>query len=207
MPTQTFFRLYEEKKNRFIEAAWREFTAYSFADASINRIVRDARIPRGSFYQYFEDKEDLFFYLLGTIREEALWLMTDSLKKTGGEPFEASLILFDAIFLGNGEIRESMRRVIDVLRKNQNMDMSQMVLDRMQGDTGVNGVLNKIKCDNFLRTGPEYLHNVAALMIFSFACTLRNILCGGADVGEEREKLCSQLEIIRRGCTKQEVAS
>ncbi|MFK4998922.1 TetR/AcrR family transcriptional regulator [Bacillus sp. N9] len=33
-------------------------------------IVKEAGIPRGSFYQYFEDKEDAFFYLLNELTQE-----------------------------------------------------------------------------------------------------------------------------------------
>jgi len=69
VPTSTFFRLPEEKRQRLIDAAWEEFSRTSFSDASINRIIHEARIPRGSFYQYFADKEDLFWYLLAGVRE------------------------------------------------------------------------------------------------------------------------------------------
>lgn len=65
MPTSTFFRLPEEKRQRLIEAAWEEFTQNSFSDVSINQIIRAAGIPRGSFYQYFADKGDLFFFFAG----------------------------------------------------------------------------------------------------------------------------------------------
>ena len=63
MPTGTFFRLPEEKRMRLMESAWEEFTHISYADVSINKIIQAAGIPRGSFYQYFDGKEDLFFYL------------------------------------------------------------------------------------------------------------------------------------------------
>ena len=37
MPTDTFFRLPEEKRTRILEGAWSEFTAVPYAEASINR--------------------------------------------------------------------------------------------------------------------------------------------------------------------------
>ena len=49
MCKETFLRLPEEKRSRIINAAWDEFTTVSFANASINRIIRGAGIPRGSF--------------------------------------------------------------------------------------------------------------------------------------------------------------
>ena len=64
MPTDTFFRLPEEKRQRLMDAAWEEFTTVRFSDASINKIIRAASIPRGSFYQYFSDKDDLFSFLV-----------------------------------------------------------------------------------------------------------------------------------------------
>ena len=39
MCTETFLRLPEEKRNRFLDAAWEEFTHTSFEKASINKIV------------------------------------------------------------------------------------------------------------------------------------------------------------------------
>lgn len=64
MPKDTFFNLPEEKQNMICQVALEEFVAHPFRHASINRIVRRAGIAKGSFYQYFEDKADLFLYLL-----------------------------------------------------------------------------------------------------------------------------------------------
>lgn len=59
MPKETFFNLQEEKKNKIIKAAKDEFERVSIEHASIKNIVEQAGIARGSFYQYFESKEDL----------------------------------------------------------------------------------------------------------------------------------------------------
>jgi len=64
LPKQTFFNLPEQKRRTLLEAAEREFTRVPIYEASIANIIKIANIPRGSFYQYFEDKEDLYFYLL-----------------------------------------------------------------------------------------------------------------------------------------------
>ena len=41
------------------------FQKKSYDDASINQMIQESDISRGSFYMYFHDKEDLYFYLLG----------------------------------------------------------------------------------------------------------------------------------------------
>lgn len=63
MPKQTFLNLTEEKKKRFIEAALEEFAHKEYQSASITAIVKKLEIAKGSVYQYFEDKLDLWLYL------------------------------------------------------------------------------------------------------------------------------------------------
>lgn len=72
MPKDTFFNLPEEKRNRIIETAVKEFKEYSFDSSSINRIVENSEISKGSFYQYFEDKEDLYGYIIDIIVQKKL---------------------------------------------------------------------------------------------------------------------------------------
>ena len=64
MPSKTFFHLPAEKRERLLLAAEGEVARVPYAEASINRMIRAAGIPRGSFYMYFRDKEELFHYLL-----------------------------------------------------------------------------------------------------------------------------------------------
>ncbi|MEA1882972.1 MAG: TetR family transcriptional regulator [Thermotogota bacterium] len=66
---ELFLKLDEEKQKRIVEAGIEEFSNKLFADASINQIIKNVGIARGSFYLYFEDKLDFYCYLLDTIFE------------------------------------------------------------------------------------------------------------------------------------------
>ena len=70
LPTDTFFNLSEDKKEKIFDAAVKEFSAKRLSEASINNIVKEADIPRGSFYQYFSGKEDIYEYMMGEIAKE-----------------------------------------------------------------------------------------------------------------------------------------
>lgn len=72
MPKQTFFNLPEDKKERIISTSIDEFAKYYYHKASITRIVNSTGIAKGSFYQYFENKKDLFKYIVEKIGEEKL---------------------------------------------------------------------------------------------------------------------------------------
>ena len=72
MPKDTFYNLPDEKRQIIEEAAIDEFSSFGFDNASINRIVAQCQIAKGSFYQYFEDKRDLFLHLMAQIAEEKI---------------------------------------------------------------------------------------------------------------------------------------
>ena len=65
MASERFLNLPEEKKQRIIAAARNELSRVPYDALSINRIIKEAGIPRGSFYDYFADKDDLIEYLMG----------------------------------------------------------------------------------------------------------------------------------------------
>ena len=67
MPTERFYRLPDEKKRIICSAAVKEFARVPVDKVSINQIIKEAEISRGSFYTYFEDKWDL----LGCIFEDS----------------------------------------------------------------------------------------------------------------------------------------
>lgn len=84
MPKQTFFNLPDDKRERILNAAIDEFTEYYYHKASITRIVNNAGIAKGSFYQYFKDKKDLFKYVVEKIGEKKmkyLYPITDNIDK------------------------------------------------------------------------------------------------------------------------------
>lgn len=95
MPSSTFLNLSPEKQEKLLTAAVREFTEQPYNKASINRIIRDARIPRGSFYMYFRDKEGLFHYLMQESIDQVLLVLEKILQSNGGDPFEALPALYD----------------------------------------------------------------------------------------------------------------
>lgn len=62
MPKKTFLRLDEDKRERVVRAAIREFHENGFEKAKIGTIADNAGVAKGSIYQYFEDKKELFLY-------------------------------------------------------------------------------------------------------------------------------------------------
>jgi len=59
MPTETFYNLPKAKQDRITNAAKSAILKSPIEKITISMIVRGAKIPRGSFYQYFDGVEDL----------------------------------------------------------------------------------------------------------------------------------------------------
>lgn len=87
MPTQTFLNLDKEKQERIIDAAINEFSLRSYDEAKISNIIRDSKIPRGSFYQYFIDKMDIYKYIFTKMGEKKMLSMGDSINNPEQIPF------------------------------------------------------------------------------------------------------------------------
>ena len=58
-----FENLDEQKRQRILNAAMKEFAAKGYDDASTNAIVEQAGISKGLLFHYFKNKKQLFLYL------------------------------------------------------------------------------------------------------------------------------------------------
>ncbi len=106
MPKQTFFNLKEEKRQKIENAAIKEFASFGFHGAGLNNIVREAGIAKGSFYQYFEDLEDVYKHLIVTLAIQKMEVISGELKKHKTDDLFTKLAFAQKAgltFLGNYE--------------------------------------------------------------------------------------------------------
>jgi len=80
VPKQTFYNLTLDKRTKIEQAALDEFVEYGFDNSNISRIVAQSKIAKGSFYQYFEDKKDLYFHLIDIIVTQKMQAFTPFFK-------------------------------------------------------------------------------------------------------------------------------
>ena len=197
MPTSTFFNLRPEKQERLLTAAAREFAAQPSHEASINSMIRAAGIPRGSFYMYFRDKEELFQYLVRESTEPLLLAFRELLTRSGGDLFNAipglceylrshkadrglgGMGMLSAIVERNGELQKSC--LIDFLD-------TQAVLAQLAA--AVNPDLLDIWEASDLERIVRTVLTVALPLIYDAVHT---------ETAESREELSKTLEILRRG--------
>lgn len=64
-----FYALDSEKRERIINAALKEFARNGYDKASTNEIIKEADISKGSLFNYFNNKKELFMFLLDYVVE------------------------------------------------------------------------------------------------------------------------------------------
>lgn len=80
IPTQTYLNLPKEKQQRITDAAVNEFSVRRFREANLSNIIKEAKIARGSFYQYFKDKLDIYKYVFTIIGQKKMEYLSEDLK-------------------------------------------------------------------------------------------------------------------------------
>lgn len=60
MPKDTFLNLPSEKQEKIMRASINEFTRHGFEKGNIGEIAKEAGVAKGSMYQYFKNKRELF---------------------------------------------------------------------------------------------------------------------------------------------------
>ena len=132
MPSRTFLKLPKDKRVRILRAAKKEFSRVPLEKAVIANIVKDAEIPRGSFYQYFENIDDLFVYLMQYMYGIDKKKFAIYLEQTDNDVYEALKLRFSNTIdkLANEENRQFRINIMSTIfnDKNRNDDLIQQLV-------------------------------------------------------------------------------
>lgn len=114
MPTERFYNLPKEKKEIIREAAMAEFVRVPFEKASINKIIKEAGISRGSFYTYFEDKHDILAYIFENAAENFQAAWERNAKRNQGNLWKTVESLIDEnVFDSQGTLMQLVKNFVD----------------------------------------------------------------------------------------------
>ena len=202
MCTETFRRLPEEKRARFLDAAWAEFTRVSMGEVSINQIVQKAGVPRGSFYQYFADKDDLFGYLMVGVGNHYISEYRKVMQLAEGNIFKAQRLAFDG-FTGEALHEDPLfERCLRLLQLNPGLPMQLMVMESKDSPI-LAGVRDLLDVSMLARQDEEYLGQLFYMTLMALAVAVRDQLTMPEHMERHRAALRLRLEIIQNGSLKQ----
>lgn len=201
MPTNTFFNLPPPKRERLVSAAVAEFVREPYSEVSINRIIRAAEIPRGSFYQYFSDKADLFHYVLERYRQQLSAALLESLEACGGRLMDLPVAMFDRILEQYRADRESFRDLLSIIRQNAGMDTGHLLHFSELRQV----LLERVDTANLTPRASGQLELLFRLLILLTKHALMEACCGRGPVEETRRHLEEMVGMLRHGVEEETI--
>lgn len=207
MPTERFARLPADKRDVILNAAIAEFSRVPFEKASINKIIQNADISRGSFYTYFEDKRDLLKCIFTDIVEKAQAFCQESLERNQGDFWKMlEEFLKDWFRLEWGEnIRELIQ--IAVLQADMEEVMEKCGPGEMSPPESFERWIYEHGDWSGLRSKDyEFVHTTIALGIQSLMTTVGQMFRKPEEFEETYERFLMKLEILRNGACSPKAA-
>jgi AcrR family transcriptional regulator len=81
MPTVTWARVDAVRRAAVVDAAEAEFAARGFSGGSLNVIARRAGVAKGSLFQYFADKRDLYAFITDVVSQRVRAYMENRIRQ------------------------------------------------------------------------------------------------------------------------------
>lgn len=202
MPKITFFNLNIEKREKIKKAIINEFSKHTIAKASISNIVEEAQIPRGSFYQYFEDKEDALKYIIDEFINIEKEEIKNSLKTNNGDIFKTSIDIFKYVSKKSYSDRDMMlcHNIIQKL-KEENVNIFEGInCKSMYQANKDNG--NIINTDILKINNEEDLKYMMKILTVVIRASIIDVITKKKSEEKAQEELQKQIEILKHGMIK-----
>ncbi|MBN2218942.1 MAG: TetR/AcrR family transcriptional regulator [Kosmotogaceae bacterium] len=205
MPKETFFNLSETKRKRILEAAIDEFAENGYENSRVNEIVRRSTIPKGSFYQYFENKCDLFRYVLDIIYKKKMEMMTDiEISHKELSVFETLRIMVEA-GIKMAEEDPRLSKISDKLVANKPLMDEVLKEYAPSSDDLIKSLIRRGKDNGELAdwVDPELASNLITAFILSLSEMIRSSN-NGIIAEAAREKYLSLINFLEYGMKRRE---
>ncbi|MBS4022698.1 MAG: TetR/AcrR family transcriptional regulator [Dethiobacter sp.] len=196
MPTETFNNLSEEKKQKIFEGAVQEFSVRRFSEASINQIVKTAGISRGSFYQYFSGKEDIYLYMMVKIGQEKLNVISQAESLDPDADFLNSCLHMARLALKWAKTKPDYNKIAMLMDLDDSEFISKLRAMSSEGFAIWKGMIERDKQRGLIRPeiNPDLVTDMMYTLMLSMHKEYRN--CSEEDF---LKRLADMFEIIRGG--------
>lgn len=199
MPTDAFFKLEEEKKNKLLESAMQEFSTLPYEKVSVFKIAQKAGISRSVFYYYFKDKRDIYNYLIAQIRMD----MVRRLDQNGGVQYDIFTFvqrLFHQAAQQKGTDKEALIRQVVANMKTEDIRYFFDIVDNCQMEQHF-----RYLCDleELNISTAQQLKGLICLLASSALHTLLMYFVSDESLSDAEAQLEQIFEMIKYGVLKQ----
>jgi AcrR family transcriptional regulator len=203
MPRSTFFNLPDDKKQMLIHAVKKEFSRVCVYEASISNIVKSAGIPRGSFYQYFNDKEDAFYFILAEHTKDRKSKFISYLQESDGDLFDTVNKMYQSMLKNckSKENRDFFRNAfLNMNYKMENTFTEHVSKERLNQFTEIRHLINTEKLNI---TGENDLFHILQIIIAVIFHSLVRSFAKELTYDEAMKNFTLEMNFLKKGlCNK-----
>ena len=203
MIKQTFYNLPDYKRQRVINAVVDEFANAESDKVSINHIVQNAEISRGSFYQYFDDKLDLVEVLIRSFIDKSIDDVRRAIDSSDGDIFYTFECMYDVIirFSEDEKQKRVLKNLISNVRANNNL-VSDYIIKRYKGIESLINITDEFSRKGFRFKSDEDMILLQQILTSVLKNAIYNYYVFDADAEETKKRYLRKLYIIKQGAMK-----
>ncbi len=196
MIKRTFYNLPPEKREKIIDVTRKEFRKGHKQKITINSVIKNAGISRGSFYQYFDDKLDLVELMTNDMMDKMFNYIKDELIFSGGDIFKIPLNIFDILTSDDKDYKDI---VVISDRTNLNSDLIAEYMQYRFRKFNFFGKLSEYVDRSGLNLkSDEDLKYIVFIMEDAMRSAMLNIAKNAKSRDKEREILRKKIELLKR---------
>ena len=201
MPTSAFFNLSTSKKEEILKAAKEEFSNNLYEDASINKIIKSIDMPRGTFYLYFENKEDIYSYIFEDYVKTLDNVFVKNLKICNGNIFEMYIKAFD--FVTNKSNKE-ITNLINKFFLNINSKQLECAIPKKEKRELHEEIKKNINYD-VIKLDESEVYTLISILMPIFFHNVASVYRTPTYKDKIKEHYIKQINIIRKGIESEEL--
>lgn len=199
MPSDKFWSMPKKRQEELIEAAKEEFAIFNYEDASINRIIRNIHMPRGSFYLYFTNKQDLYLHILKNYIGEFKREFMKILESNAGDIFDSMIVFFDKIVNNHSKDHNLINQIfVNMNSKQLDIAFPKVMKEEMDGT-----ILSMMDISSYSLEEEEKECLLSILMPLFFHAVAMFLENEEKDI--VRVHYLKQLNIIKRGLERKDI--
>lgn len=200
MPTESFYKLEKSKRQKIVDAMKKEFSRVPFHESSVNRIVEEAGISKGSFWVYFESKEEAIQYLIESHLAKERKKSKEIFLKNEGDLFKSYIEFFD--YLAKCKINQTERDLMANIFKNL-ITNEEKILCNEPGDYLIRDIRNIVNTRNLNLNGDDDLIGLMKLLNYAMRVNLLDAITKKVSLDKARVRFVRQVEILKKGISKE----
>ena len=203
MIKRTFYNLPTEKREKIIDVTRREFRKGNKQKITINSVIKNAGISRGSFYQYFDDKLDLVEVLIRSFIDKSIDDVRRAIVSSDGDIFYTFECMYDVIirFSEDEKQKRVLKNLISNVRANNNL-VSDYIIKRYKGIDSLINITDEFSRKGFRFKSDEDMILLQQILTSVLKNAIYNYYVFDADAEETKKRYLRKLYIIKQGVMK-----